>query len=129
VIIQVEGASAEVVAEVKRSLAELVKDWDVEIAEVAPTEAEVPARGEGYRGVDPVALVSLIVSLPSAALAVGDLADRIKKRKRAKDLIDRTVVYSDKRVTAVVITETRTVELRTLTPDQLIELAADKGDA
>jgi hypothetical protein len=126
-IIQVEGASAEVVAEAKRRLADLAKEWGVEIAEITP--AEVPARDDRYRGVDPVALASLIVSLPSVALAVGDLADRIKKRKRAKDLIDRAVVYSDKRVTAVVITETRTVELRTLTPDQLIALAADKADA
>jgi hypothetical protein len=129
-IIQVEGASAGDVAEAKRSLADLARDWGVTVAETAPpeTKAKDPAHHGGYRGIDPIALVSLIVSLPSTVLAVADLADRIKKRKRAKDLIDHAELLSEKRVTAIVITETRTVELRTLTPDQLIDLAASEND-
>jgi hypothetical protein len=120
-IIQVEGASAAEVAEARRSLADLAKEWDVTIAETA---SPAGARDGGYRGIDPVALASLVVSLPSAALAVGDLADRIKKRKRAKDLIDHAELLSQKRVTAIVITETRTVDLCSLTPEQLLALAA-----
>jgi hypothetical protein len=123
-IIQVEGASAAEVAEARRSLADLAKEWDVTIAETTSPTAPGAARDDGYRGIDPVALASLVVSLPSAALAVGDLADRIKKRKRAKDLIDHAELLSQKRVTAIVITETRTVDLRSLTPDQLLALAA-----
>jgi hypothetical protein len=128
-IIQVEGASADEVAEARRSLADLAKGWDVTIAETAPPAASGVGREDGYRGIDPVALASLIVSLPSAALAVGDLADRIKKRKRAKDLIDHAELLSEKRVTTIVITETRTVDLRSLTPDQLLALAAAEDKA
>jgi hypothetical protein len=128
-IIQVEGVSAEEVAEAKRSLADLAKDWDVTIAETASSAPQAVGRGDGYRGIDPVALASLIVSLPSAALAVADLADRIKKRKRAKDLIDHAELLSEKRVTTIVITETRTIDLRSLTPDQLLALAAAEDNA
>jgi hypothetical protein len=126
-IIQVEGASAADVAEARRRLADLARDWGVEITEAGPASA--PVHRDGYRGIDPVALASLVVSLPSAALAVADLADRIKKRKRAKDLIDQAAVHAEKRVTAIVITDTRTIELRSLTPDQLIDLAADEAEA
>jgi hypothetical protein len=124
-IIQVEGASAADVAEARRGLADLARDWGVEITEAGPA---APVHRDGYRGIDPVALASLVVSLPSAALAVADLADRIKKRKRAKDLIDQAAVHAEKRVTAIVITDTRTIELRSLTPDQLIDLAADEAE-
>ena len=47
-----------------------------------------------------------------AALAVLDLANRIHKRRRATELID-----------VHLITQNRTVELRSPTPDQLLELA------
>lgn len=127
-IIQVEGASAEDVAEAKRSLAGLAKDWEVPVTEAAPLETKVLDKNDGYRSIDPIALTSLILSLPSTFLAVADLADRIKKRKRAKDLIDHAELLSQRRVTAIVVTETWTVELRALTPDQLIELAADEAD-
>jgi hypothetical protein len=126
-IIQVEGVSAEDVAEAERSLGELARDWDVTVAETGPAETKVIPRG-GYRGVDPIALTSLILSLPSSFLAVADLADRITKLKRAGELIDHAQLLSDKRVTALVITETRTVELRSLSPDQLIDLAAAEED-
>jgi hypothetical protein len=123
----VEGVSAEDVAEAERSLGELARDWDVTVAETAPPETTVIPR-DGYRGVDPIALTSLILSLPPTFLAGADLADRLTKRKRAGELIDHAQLLSDKRVTALVITETRTVELRSLTPDQLIDLAAAEED-
>lgn len=99
------------------------------IAETVSSASPGMAREDGHRGIDPVALASLIVSLPSVALAVADLADRIKKRKRAKDLIDHAELLSEKRVTTIVITETRTVDLRSLTPDQLLALAAAEDGA
>jgi hypothetical protein len=126
-IIQVEGVSAEDVAEAERSIGELASDWDVTVAETAPPETTVIPRA-GDRGVDPIALTSLILSLPPTFLAGADLADRLTKRKRAGELIDHAQLLSDKRVTALVITETRTVELRSLTPDQLIDLAAAEED-
>ena len=42
----------------------------------------------------------------------------------ANDLIDHAELLSEKRVTTIVITEPRTVDLRSLTPDQLLALAA-----
>jgi hypothetical protein len=127
-IIQVEGVSAQDVAEAERSLGELARDWDVTVAETGPPETKVIPRAGYHRGVDPIALTSLILSLPSTFLAVADLGDRLTKLKRAGELIDHAQLLSDKRVTALVITETRTVELRSLTPDQLIDLAAAEED-
>ena len=75
------------------------------------------ARHDRYGDSDPVALASLIVSLPLAALAVVDFVDPIKKRERAKDIIGHAVLLSEKRVTTIVVAETWTIDLRSLTPD------------
>ena len=64
-----------------------------------------------------------MLSIPSAALAVLDLADRIRKRRRATELIDHAQQLAAQHVTVHLITQGRTVELRTLTPDQLLDLA------
>lgn len=122
-IIQVEGVSAADVVDAKRSLEELAGNWSVEVAEAAPETTVTAGRGV-TRGIDPIALTSLLLSIPSTILAVADLADRIAKRKRAKELIGHAELLSEKRVTAIVITETRTVDLCSLTPDQLLALAA-----
>jgi hypothetical protein len=76
-----------------------------------------------------VALASLVVSLPSAALAVADLADRIRKRRRAKELIDHAQHLATQQVTVHLVSGSRTVELRTLDPDQLLDLQANDGPA
>jgi molybdenum cofactor biosynthesis enzyme len=62
---------------------------------------------------------------PQAALAVLDLADRIHKRRRATELIDHAQQLATQHVNVHLITQNRTVELRTLTPDQLLDLAHD----
>ena len=54
-----------------------------------------------------------------------DLADRIHKRRRATELIDHAQQLATQRVIVHLITQNRTVELRTLTPDQLLDLAND----
>ncbi len=64
-----------------------------------------------------------MLSIPSAALAVLDLADRIRKRRRAAELIDHAQQLATQQVTIYLISQGRTVELRTLTPDQLLDLA------
>ncbi|HEX3715813.1 MAG TPA: hypothetical protein VHV09_23675 [Trebonia sp.] len=128
-IIQVEGVSAADVAEAERSLMDLARDWNVTVAETAPPQTRVLAQGGAHRGTDPIALTSLILSLPSTFLAVADLADRIKQRQRAKDLIDHARLLADKGIAALVITETRTIELGSLSPDQLIALAAAEAES
>ena len=70
-----------------------------------------------------MSIAILVMSIPSAVLAVRDLADRIHKRRRAKELIDHAQQLAAQQVTVCLISRSRTVELRTLTPDQLLELA------
>jgi hypothetical protein len=67
----------------------------------------------------------LVVSIPSGALAAVDLADRIRKRRRAGQLIERAQQLAEQQVTIYVVVPERVVELRTLTPDQLLELLPD----
>jgi hypothetical protein len=58
-----------------------------------------------------------------------DLADRIHKRRRAKDLIDHARQLAAQHVTVHLITHDHPVELTTLAPDQLLDLLADETPA
>jgi hypothetical protein len=124
-IIQLDSATADHADAAMRNLGVLTRSWGYEISQ-APSAAMPAAgmddRGDG-KGIDPVALASLVLSLPSAALAVADLADRIRKRHRAAELIGHAQELATQRVTVYLISAGRTVELRTLTPDQLLDLA------
>lgn len=53
-----------------------------------------------------------------------DLADRIRKRRRAEELTDQAKQPADKQVAVRAICRSRTIELRTLTPDQLLDILA-----
>ncbi len=126
-IIQLDSATTENTGAARHSLEELARSWDCEIAE-APVEAMPAVRtdhGDG-KAIDPVAVASLVLSVPSAALAVADLADRIRKRRRAAELIDHARQLAARQVTLYLISPGRTTELSTLTPDQLLDLA-DQG--
>jgi hypothetical protein len=70
-----------------------------------------------------VAVASLVLSLPSAALAVADLAGRIRKRRRAAELIGQARQLAGRQVTVYLMSPGSAVELSTLTPDQLLDLA------
>lgn len=124
-IIQVEGATSEDVSAARGSLQVLAQEWGVAVAEVPAT-----ANGDEDRDekVDPVALATLVSSvvlaIPTAALAVMDLADRIKKRRRAKELIEQARQLADRKVTIRLVERTRSLEIRNLEPDQLLDLLA-----
>jgi hypothetical protein len=122
-IIQLQSATAENAEAARRSLEALAHDWGCEIAE-APAEATVAAgtihRDE--RVIDPVSVASLVLSIPSAALAVQDLADRIRKRRRAKELIDYAQHLAAQQINVSLVSRSRTVEIRSLNPDQLLDL-------
>jgi hypothetical protein len=60
---------------------------------------------------------------------VQDLADRIRKRRRAKELIDQAQQLAAQQVTVSLTSQGRTVELRTLDPDQLLDLAGQPDSA
>ncbi|WP_405628284.1 hypothetical protein OG933_20500 [Streptomyces sp. NBC_00016] len=109
-----------------KSFAALTSSWGYP-PEPAPT-AE-PATGPETKGVDPVAVASLLVSIPSAMLAVADIADRIHKRRRAGELIERAQQLRAQQAAARLVCDDRTVDLATLTPDQLLELVADEPSA
>nr|WP_152891741.1 hypothetical protein [Streptomyces adustus] len=95
--------------------------------EPAPTVE--PATGPDTKGVDPVAVASLVVSIPSAMLAVADITDRIHKRRRASELIERAQQLRDQQAAARLVREDRSIDLATLTPDQLLDLIADEPSA
>lgn len=89
------------------------------------TAAAGTGHDDGDKVIDPVAVASLVVSIPSAVLAVQDLADRIRKRHRAQELIDHAQQQAARQVTIYLTSVDRIVELRTLTPDQLLDLAGE----
>ena len=128
-IIQVEGTAPEDLEAAQRSVSVLAQSWGHEIAD---TPAQAPAAAgvnREDRVIDPVSVATLMLSLPSAALAVSDLADRIRKRHRATELIDCARELADQHVTACVIAHNEPLELRTMNPDQLLDLLADEDPA
>lgn len=122
-IIEFVGADTEAAG---KSIAALTASWGYP-PEPAPT-AE-PATGPDTKGVDPVAVTSLVVSIPSAMLAIADIADRIRKRRRAGELIERAQELRAQQATVRLVCEDRSVDLAALTPDQLLDLVADEPSA
>ena len=120
-IIQLESASAKHTQAAKRSLEAIAEGWGTEITETAAAAGTIDQ--DDSKVIDPVSLATLVLSIPPAALAVLDLADRIHKRGRATELIGHAQQLATQHVTVHLITQNRTVELRTLTPDQLLDLA------
>jgi hypothetical protein len=126
-IIQLESPAAENVQAARRSLEAMAHGWGHEIAET-PAEATAVAGTihNDEKVIDPVSVAALVLSIPSAALAVLDLADRIGKRRRARELIDHAQQLAAQQVTVCLMSQNRTVELRTMAPDQLLDLLADE---
>ncbi|WUH93798.1 hypothetical protein OG900_29240 [Streptomyces sp. NBC_00433] len=122
-IIEFVGADVEAAG---KSVAALTAGWGFH-PEPAPTPEQ--ATGAETKGVDPVAVASLVVSIPSAMLAVADITDRILKRRRAGELIERAQQLSAHEASARLVREDRSVDLATLTPDQLLDLIADEPSA
>ncbi len=129
-IIRLDGASADHTQAARQGLEAMARSWGQEIdenpAEVAAAAGPAPEDG---KAIDPVAAASLVLSVPSAALAALDLADRIGKRRRAAELIGHAQQEAGRQVTTWVISRSRTVELRALTPDQLLDLLAEDDPA
>uniref|UniRef100_A0AAU3I072 Uncharacterized protein n=1 Tax=Streptomyces sp. NBC_01393 TaxID=2903851 RepID=A0AAU3I072_9ACTN len=122
-IIEFVGADVEAAG---KSLAALTSSWGYQ-PEPAPTAK--PANDPDTKGVDPISVTSLVVSIPSAMLAVADIADRIHKRRRAGELIERAQQLRAQQAAARLVREDRSVDLATLTPDQLLDLIADEHSA
>ena len=89
-------------------------------ADTAPTGAD--------KAVDPVAVAALVLAIPSAALAVWDLASRIQGRRKAEQVVEVAQrLRIERGVESFVLTLEGPRALETLDPDRLLELAAGEG--
>ena len=94
----------------------------IDVATHTSDALSAPAR----KVIDPISLAALVLSVPSAILAVVDLADRIKKRRRAQQLIDEAKrLRSEKSVTVFVLDAGNPKPLDGLSPDDLLDIARD----
>jgi hypothetical protein len=77
--------------------------------------------------VDPISIAALIISIPSAVLAVMDIADRLKKRSRAKAIIDSAKqARVEQQVDVYLLTADQTSQpVADLDPDRLLNLVAE----
>ncbi|MFI5593659.1 hypothetical protein ACIA5G_52145 [Amycolatopsis sp. NPDC051758] len=122
-IIRIESDTTAGLASAKVSLDELIGGWGYRVHETSlSTSHSGDSSRENEKSVDPVAVAALIVSIPSAALAVTDLADRIRKRRRAQDLIDKIRQDLDENTTLTLITYDGPRDLSELSSDQLLDL-------
>jgi hypothetical protein len=125
VILQLDAGTPDVLQAAGNAIEAITREWGHPVA-TSPAPAQSGDR-EG-KNIDPVALASLVVSIPSAALAVMDLADRITKRKRAAQLIGQARHLEAQNVTVTVLINQNIINLTTLTPDQLLDFPADDED-
>jgi len=89
---------------------------------LTPRRLETAAAGQ-HKTVDPVAVAALVLSIPSALLAVLDVADRIAKRRRATTLIETAArIRLERRVEVLTITADGARPLADLDPDALLDL-------
>jgi hypothetical protein len=122
-IIEIVGAEAEAT---RKSIAAVTASWGYP---ATTTQSTTTVTSPDIKGIDPVAVTSLLLSFPSAMLAVADIADRIRKRRRAGELIEQARQLSTQHTTARLVRADRSVDLATLTPDQLLDLIADEPSA
>jgi len=127
-IIRVIGPGQHEVEVARESLNELARTWGHDLTTTNPPAA-VGAQEDGSRAVDPISLTALILSIPSAALAVSDLADRIQKRRRARDLVARAHELSAQNITLQIVALNQPTELVALDPDQLLDLVDQEDDS
>jgi hypothetical protein len=76
--------------------------------------------------IDPISLTALILSIPSAVLAVMDIADRLNKRRKAQAVIDAAKqAKAEQQVDIYLLTAEQTSQpIADLIPDQLLDLVA-----
>jgi len=125
-IIQLQSGTAENTEAARENLQTLAHSWGQDLQEV-PVHPSAGSLRDDDKVIDPISLTALVLSIPSAALAVLDLADRIKKRRRAKELIDHAQRLADEQVSVLVLSRSGPVDLTTLDPDQLLDVQATES--
>lgn len=123
--IRIQG-TPDTVAHAKDRLDTLLREWDQKPTHVTATDTPTSdPTGDGNKAIDPLAITALILSIPSAALAVADIADRITKRRRAEQFLDHAHQLNTQGITITLLTPNDTTEITTLTPDQLLDHNTD----
>lgn len=80
------------------------------------------------RCLDPIALAGLILAIPGAVLTAMDIADRIRKRRRANALIDTgRQAEAELGVRVVVVTAAGARRLHDMGADDILALIEDPG--
>jgi hypothetical protein len=81
--------------------------------------------------IDPIALTGVILAIPGAILAVMDLVDRIRKRKKAQALIDAAQrVSNETNVQVNIVLPQGTIRrLDQITADELLDVAVKQTAA
>ena len=76
------------------------------------------------KAIHPISLAALIFSIPSTSLAVWDIADRIRKRRKAQAVIDAVKqLKAEKQVDVYLLAPNDQRPLvASLNPDQLLDL-------
>jgi hypothetical protein len=128
VIIQVGSVDKDDLEAARRSLEELTSGWGHPVSDASPMAAASQLDGPS-KVIDPIELTTMLLAIPPAALATVDLADRITKRRRAKDLVDKAKQLTTQNVIINVITGNHTVNLANLDPDHLLNLAGGDEQA
>ncbi|MEU1208870.1 hypothetical protein [Nocardia sp. NPDC005825] len=122
--IQIAG-STDNLTHAKGKLADLLREWDQELTEMPETGVDGSKGEDGRKTIDPYAITTLVLSIPSTALAVLDIADRISKRRRAQQLLQQAQELTQQGVTITLLTQNDTPDVATLTPDQLLDRNTD----
>jgi hypothetical protein len=127
VIVYLQSTTAENVEAARRDLEALVVGWGHEVA-VAPSTVRGTSGDtrDDETQLDPVSVTAMVLSIPSAALAVADQANRIHNRRRAQQLIDRANQLADRQVTVYLVSDDRPIDLTAAGADQLLSLAANE---
>lgn len=120
------AGTAEDTARAKARLGDLLREWDEELTEVPASGTDGSSTAGDRKSVDPAAITALVLSIPSTALAVLDISDRIRKRHRADQLIQQTRELTVHGVSITLLAGGDAPEVTTLTPDQLLDRNADE---
>jgi hypothetical protein len=117
--IAIDGDDAETVAQ------ELTAILAEGASQSITRSVKVPPPDQTSKVIDPVAVLGVILAVPSSLLAVGDIVDRIHKRKKASDLVSVAKRLCREKRVSIVITaaDGSTFSLDQLEADRVLAIA------